>query len=291
MLDTLQRLSPDVKAPSRESGLMHPSSSVDQPEHLLAVYDQQLRGEAETPSAISVARFGPLRLVTFRGGRGFVTYRDLGAADERGVADLVAAAVDHFAANPAISRVEWKTRGHDAAPGLDDALRSYGFVAGETESIMIGRAEVLDVSVSLPRGVSVRRITQETDVRRMCVMDGAVFGDDEEQIEAIVDALLHRQSIDPLMELWVAEFEGEVIGAGRLEPVPDTDFAGLWGGSVAPEWRHQGIYRALTAARARSSLLRGHRLIHSDSTAHSRPILERAGLIGVSTTTPHVWRR
>ncbi len=220
-----------------------------------------------------------------------MTYRDLGGADERGVAGLVAAALDHFTANPAISRVEWKTRGHDTAPGLDEALHAHGFVAGETESIMIGTAEVLDVSVPLPQGVTLRRITQEADVRRMCVMDGQVFGDDEQQIEVMVDALLHRQSIDPLMELWVAEFEDEVIGAGRLEPVPNTDFSGIWGGAVVPEWRHRGIYRALTAARARSALQRGHHLIHSDSTAHSRPILQRSGLICVSTTTPYDWRR
>jgi hypothetical protein len=33
----------------------------------------------------------------------------------------------------------------------------------------------------------------------------------------------------------------------------------------------------------------GKRLIHSDSTEVSRPILERAGLVKVSTTTPILW--
>ena len=40
---------------------------------LLAAYDAQLRTDAETPSALSVVRLGPLRLVTFGAGRGFVT--------------------------------------------------------------------------------------------------------------------------------------------------------------------------------------------------------------------------
>jgi len=44
----------------------------------LEAYDRQLRTDAETPSAIAVQRLGPLRLVTFAGGRGFVTYQDLG---------------------------------------------------------------------------------------------------------------------------------------------------------------------------------------------------------------------
>lgn len=82
-----------------------------------------------------------------------------------------------------------------------------------------------------------------------------------------------------------------MIGAGRLEPVAGSDFAGIWGGATRPEWRGRGIYRALTAARARSALRAGKTLIHSDSTAYSHPILQRAGLIRVSTTTPYVWRR
>lgn len=48
-----------------------------------------------------------------------------------------------------------------------------------------------------------------------------------------------------------------------------------------------GIYRALTAARARAALELGKSLINSDSTEFSRPILERSGLRKVSTTTPY----
>ena len=76
-----------------------------------------------------------------------------------------------------------------------------------------------------------------------------------------------------------------------LEPVPDTAFAGVWGGSTLEEWRGRGIYRALTAARARSALALGKTLMHSDSTEYSRPILERSGLLKVSTTTPYRWER
>jgi hypothetical protein len=89
----------------------------------------------------------------------------------------------------------------------------------------------------------------------------------------------------------VAEADGQMVGAGRLEPVADSDFAGLWGGSVLGAWRKRGIYRALTAACARSALAVGKTLVHSDSTEYSRPILERSGLLKVSTTTPYIWKR
>jgi GNAT superfamily N-acetyltransferase len=125
----------------------------------------------------------------------------------------------------------------------------------------------------------------------MTAMSADVFGDPVPEAKAVADALLRRLSFDDGMELWVAEADGQIVSAGRLEPVTGTDFAGIWGGATRPEWRGRGIYRALTAARARSALRMGKTLITSDSTEYSRPILERSGLVKVSTTTPYQWRR
>jgi ribosomal protein S18 acetylase RimI-like enzyme len=259
------------------------------PSLLLRAYDEQLRTDAETPGAVTVTRLGPLRLVTFLGGRGFVTYRDLGGADAAGVRTLVADAVAHFRADGGITQVEWKTRGHDHAPGLHEALVEHGFVPEDPESIMIGDAEALAVDVPLPDGVTLRRVTAEPDVRAMCAMQDEVFG--APPSDRTANAVLRRQALDDGMELWVAEAGGRIVSAGRLEPVAGTDFAGIWGGSTRPEWRGRGIYRALTAARARSALALGRTLVHSDSTEYSRPILERYGFVKVSTATPYAWER
>ena len=256
---------------------------------LLAAYDAQLRTDAETPSATSVVRLGPLRLVTFAGGRGFITYRDLEGQDADGIRRLVADALAHYEADPDIRRVEWKTRGHDRAPGLHEALLDHGFVPDEPESIMLGEARLLAVDVALPEGVTLRRVSEEADVRAMSAMADEVFGDPVS--DDMADALLRRLSKRDGMELWVAESEGQIVSAGRLEPVAGSDFAGIWGGATRAQWRGRGIYRALTAARARSALALGKTLINSDSTDYSRPILERSGLVKVSTTTPYEWRR
>lgn len=104
-------------------------------------------------------------------------------------------------------------------------------------------------------------------------------------------SLLKRLSVDKSIELWVAAVGDQIVSAGRLEPVPNSDFAGIWGGSSLTEWRGRGIYRALTAARARSALAAGKTWINSDSTGYSRPILERSGFVKVSATTPCKWRR
>jgi ribosomal protein S18 acetylase RimI-like enzyme len=257
--------------------------------HLLAAYDEKLRTDAETPSAVSVTRHEPLHLVTFAGGRGFVTYRDLGGADVNTIRRLVAEALAHFRADPEISRVEWKTRGHDHAPGLHEALLETGYIAGEPESIMIGEARLLAVDVPLPDGVILRQVTAEADVRAMCAMQDEAFGDPVS--EGMADAVLGHLARDDGMELWVAEADGRFVSAGRLEPVHGTNFAGIWGGATRTEWRGRGIYRALTAARAQSALRMGKTLINSDSTEDSRPILERSGLVKVSTTTPYHWTR
>jgi hypothetical protein len=260
----------------------------DAHEFLLA-YDQQLRTDAETPSAIAQTRLGPLRLVTFAGGRGFVTYGAPRGADAEAMAELVRPTVDHYRQIREITRVEWKTRGHDRVVGLHEALTANAFEPDERESIMIGRAQLLDVEVPLPQGVTLRTVRDEADVRAMTAMEDLAFGSD--MSDAMTQALLRRLAFDDGMELWVAEADGQIIGAGRLEPVAGTDFAGIWGGATLQAWRGRGIYRALTAARSRSALEKGKTLIHSDSTEYSRPILERAGLIKVSTTTPYRWYR
>lgn len=259
------------------------------PAVLLRIYDERLRGAVETTGADSVRRIGPLHLATFPGGRGFVGYRDLAGADAATLREWAGLVVDHFRADPAVTDVEWKTRGHDDAPGLDAVLLEHGFEAGDPESVMLGPAERLAVDVALPGGVTVRRVTDEADVRAASAAADEAFGRAPSPTHA--DDLLRRLGEDPDVELWVAEADGRVVGSGRLEPVPGTEVAGVWGGSVLAPWRGQGIYRVLTAARARSALRLGYRYLQSDSTEYSRPILERSGLVRVTTTTPYEWHR
>lgn len=261
---------------------------MEQQAEFLAAYDRDLRTDAETPSALAVQRLGPLRLVTFSGGRGFVTYPHLEVADPEQVAKWVESALAHFAASPEITSIEWKTRAHDQIAGLHDALVSRGFVPQSPESIMVGPASGLALEVSPPPGVTLRRVSNETDIFAMSQTADRAFGEEFDPRRA--RALCERADRADGMQLWIAEHDGDIIGTGRLEPVADTAFAGIWGGAVLPEWRCRGIYRALTSARARSALALGKTLVHSDSTAASRPILQRSGLTKVSETTPYVWR-
>ena len=124
-----------------------------------------------------------------------------------------------------------------------------------------------------------------TDVRAMSAMADEAFGDPVSPTGR-AGSLLHRLSLNDGMELWVAEADGRMVSAGRLEPVPQLSSRASGVARRSSAWRGRGIYRALTAARARSALRLGKTIIHSDSTEFSRPILERSGFLKVSTTTP-----
>ena len=261
------------------------------PEHrLLEAYDAQLREQAELTGATSSDRDGPLWRGTF-GSCGFVTYRDLGGLTGSALDELIARTVEFYAADLSVTSFEWKTRGHDLPADLPKRLIAHSLMAGERETVMLGEAALLAVDAPLPPGVHLRRIDHQPDplpdlVRAATAQErafGVPFG-----VEDFVRRFEHGRDFT---EFWVAEVHGEVVSTGRLEIVPGTEFASVWGGGTVPEWRGKGIYRALTAERANSALRRGARYLHSDSTEFSRPILQRSGLMPVTTTTPFSWTR
>ena len=260
------------------------------PEELLAAYDDLLREEAEMGGVVSYERHGPVLWGLFHRS-GFVSYRDLGGLEGEALDRLIDETVAHYRDDTDVASFEWKTRGHDAPVDLGERLEAHGLVPEDVETVMIGEASLLAADVPLPAGVTLRRVGEGADLRedvaRMLAFQEGVFGGGRGP--RLEDALADLDG--GRSEFWLAEAGGQVVCAGRLTEVPGTGVAGIWGGGTDPAWRGRGIYRALVAARARSALARGVRLLHSDCTAMSRPILERSGLVAVTTTTPYVWTR
>jgi N-acetylglutamate synthase-like GNAT family acetyltransferase len=279
---------------------------------LLDVYDHQLREEAELGHSADVRRDGPVWLAVFGHG-GFVTYRDLAGLEGADLDALIGRVVAHFRDETDVRAFEWKTRGHDAPADLPERLAAHGLVAEPQETVMLGEAAALAVPVELPAGVVVRRAgagsgviptemsrlersnlhrsigstALRDDIAAILRLQWGIFGPGRgPSLEAALAAIERDGD-----EHWLAEVAGEVVSAGRLSVVPGTEVAGLWGGVTAPAWRGRGIYRALVAARAASAVEQGVRFLHSDCTEMSRPILERSGLVAVTTTTPYVWTR
>ena len=159
---------------------------------------------------------------------------------------------------------------------------------------MIGEARLLQASAGTASGgVVVRRagsdgIDIEADIAGVAQIHATVFG---RPVDDQADTLRRALSRGDSDQVWLAEADGRVVSAGRLALVAGTRFAGLFGGATLPQWRRRGVYRQLTAARAAAALKLGADLLYAECTAFSRPILARAGLVAVTTTTPYLWRR
>ncbi|MFI5833046.1 GNAT family N-acetyltransferase [Micromonospora sp. NPDC051300] len=255
---------------------------------LREAYDSQIRPELPNPvpAGVTIERDGPLFRVLGLDQRGFLTYRTLGGLAGAELDALIARQVDVFRARG--EAVEWKLAGHDEPADLADRLRAAGFVPEDQETVVVGPVAPLAAAVPvLPEGVRLREVTSRADLERIAAMEEEVWHDDRSHL---VTGLAREIEADPQsIVIVVAEAGGTVVSAGWVRFEGDTGFVSLWGGSTLPQWRKKGIYRALVGHRARLAQQRGKTLVQVDCSPDSRPILERLGLVAVTTTTPYVY--
>lgn len=252
---------------------------------LLAAYDAQMRGVLPAlPAGVRCERDGPLLRVVGHF-RGFVIApRDLGLSGA-GLDRLIVRQRDYFAARG--EAVEWKTRAHDRPGDLTDRLRAAGFVPGKPETVLIGQAADTAGEPVVPAGVTLRRVAEDADIRRIAVMESGVWGMDWRRLHGFLNGQIAAAPDD--IAVLVAEADGQVVSAAWLVLSPGTVFAGLRGGTTVPAWRGRGIYRALIAARARLAVARGVEYLHVDASEDSAPTLRRLGFRAATTATPWIW--
>jgi GNAT superfamily N-acetyltransferase len=259
------------------------------PVRLRDAYDAQLRAwmPDQLPPGATLVQDGPVRRLSGVDERGFVTYVSVADLERAQLDVLIARQRDVFAAEG--QAVEWKLHGHDEPSDLAERLRVAGFEPEEQETVLIGLAEPLaDADPALPDGIRLRAVTSRADLDRIAAMESAVWDADR---SFLATALERELAADPSgTTVVVAEAtSGEVVCAGWIRYIRETAFATLWGGSTLPAWRGQGIYKALVAYRAHLATTRGHQMLQVDASDDSRPILQRCGLVAVTTTTPYVF--
>ncbi|WP_125776382.1 GNAT family N-acetyltransferase [Antribacter gilvus] len=184
--------------------------------------------------------------------------------------------------------VEWKTYAYDEPADLGMLLVAAGFVPEDDEALILGEtAHVVEVASPLPSGLTVRAVDDDADVDRLADLHELVWPGSRAVSEHFRAEMRARP--DLVMGCLVEESrDGPALCGSWLRLVEGTDFGGLWGGATHPGWRHRGLYRATVAHRARLALDAGHPYLRVDASRDSRPVLERAGLHQVSTTTPYV---
>jgi GNAT superfamily N-acetyltransferase len=162
-----------------------------------------------------------------------------------------------------------------------------GFVAEDSETVLIGQSARLAAAPVLPDGVTLRRVTARSDLQRIAAMESVVWGEDRGWLADDLAARIENAPENVIV--LVAEARTEVVCAAWLVFKDGVDFGGLWGGSTLKKWRGQGIYRALVTHRAQLAAARDVPYVYVDASADSAPILTRLGLHAVTTTTPYVW--
>ena len=182
---------------------------------------------------------------------------------------------------------EWKLYDYDQPADLASLLLDAGFVPEEAEALMLAEVTRVPQQVKLPDGVRLERVTDAAGIAALTGLHEDVFGKDESGLR---NALTEQLSAAPeLIEMVVAMAGDQPVCSARIEFVPGTQFAGLWGGGTLPQWRGRGIYRALVAYRAALAAGRGYRYLQVDASPDSRPILERIGFDCLAITTPYIW--
>ncbi|MFI9542515.1 GNAT family N-acetyltransferase [Streptomyces sp. NPDC052016] len=251
---------------------------------VLALHDRDMREGArpDGPDA-RVERAGSVvRQVASAEGWNGVVWSSLDAGDADAA---IAEQIGHFTGLGL--EFEWKLYGHDRPADLGRRLAAAGFRPEPEETLMIGETRDLLFDVELPHGVRLLPVTDQAGVDLMADVHEKAFGTDASRLR---HQTLARLATEPDTLVAVVALAGdEPVSSARMELVPGTRFAGLWGGGTVEGWRGRGIYRALVAHRARAAADRGYRYLQVDASDQSRPILERLGFTALSTTTPYVY--
>jgi len=251
---------------------------------VLALYDRDLREGArpDGPGARIERAGGVVRQVADAQGWNGVLWSDL---DETGADAAIAGQIAHFTG---LGRdFEWKLYGHDLPVDLGQRLTAAGFTPESEETLMVGEVAALTLDAEPPDGIRLLPATDRAGVDLVADVHEKAFGTDSSRLRA---RLLAQLFADPDTVVAVVALAGdEPVSAARMELVPGTRFAGLWGGGTVEGWRGRGIYRALVAHRARIAADRGYRYLQVDASSQSRPILERLGFAPLTTTTPYLY--
>lgn len=251
---------------------------------VLALFDRDMREGArpDGPDALVERVGGVVRQVSSAHGWNGIVWSDLGDAS---VDEAIAGQIAHFSG---LGReFEWKLYGHDLPADLGQRLRDAGFTSRPEETLMIGEVADLTLDAEPPEGIRVLPVTDRAGVDLVAEVHEKAFGADGSGLR---HQLLGRLTAAPDTVVAVVALAGDTpVSAARMELVPGTRFAGLWGGGTVEGWRGRGLYRALVAHRARAAADRGYRYLQVDAMSTSRPILERLGFEPLTTTTPYVY--
>jgi GNAT superfamily N-acetyltransferase len=258
-----------------------------QSEHseLRDAFDQQVRRNVTPDGSGANAEYGAnyvRRVADNDSGWSEVCWSSLDAVS----ADEAVAAQIEFYRRRNLSFV-WRVYDYDQPADLGQRLVSAGLIESGTSAVMLAESSRLSREPVLPEGTELLHVSDEAGVNLLIDVHESVFGHSHAELRR---SILRRLDLAPQEADMFIVMAGEVpVSSSRIEFLPATDFAALWGGSTEPEWRGKGIYRALVCRRAQLAHEKGYRYLMVMASDHSRPILSELGFEIISRVTTYSW--
>jgi len=180
---------------------------------------------------------------------------------------------------------EWTVESRLNPPGLLESLGRRGFEIGPVEQIVV---RPVAESEDVPPPTRFRQVETESDLTDFCAVASTVFEKDYSLTTQDLRDHLERGSSDHVAFLGL--HQGKPVAVARLYSSAETPIAGLYGAGTLPEFRGQGHYQDLIAARAAIAHSRGSKLLRVDALPTSLPILLRCDSTAVGETWPCQWK-
>jgi len=166
----------------------------------------------------------------------------------------------------------WEVGSSATPPGLVDELQGRGMVDDDDPHVigMLLREEPPPVA-----GIEARAVASFEEFREANAVAFAAFGSLPPSDEARERARYEEEVSARHQRTFVAVMDGRIVGAGTSTYLDRA--VTLNGGSVLPEARGRGAYRALVRARWEDAAARGTPVLITQAGRMSAPILLRLG--------------
>lgn len=239
---------------------------------LLALYDREQRIDIEYPGLQKEVAGGVVRFTgpADHDSGNFVLFSRF--ADKH-ADDAISEQISHYRSQHL--SFEWKVYEHDSPPDLRERLIIQGFRPRDRDVVMVMNVRDAQPRLLRPPHVDVRRLTDIAELPYLTSVLSQVYGIDFGYLERLLGDDLRQRPY--FSSIYMAYAEGDLAGVGWIQFPVRSQFASLWGGTVLPEYRGRGIYRALLAVRLQEAIRRGYGLLTIEAPRSCRGLSEKFG--------------
>jgi len=249
---------------------------------ILEQFDQQQRIAIELPGVRKEVFPNLVRFVRPSPGMNFVEYSRL---DEAALDTTIAEQIAYFA--PMNQPFEWVVYDHDQPSTLKERLVAHGFAPDEPAALLALDLRAAPPALLESTTVDLRRLTDPDQLEDVILIEQQVWGGDFGWMRRRMG---DHMEIPGYLSIFVAYVDQRPACVGWTYFHPNSQFAGLWGGSTLPEHRKRGLYTAVLAARVQEAIGRGYGFLTIEASPMSRPIVASHGFQVLTMTSSYGWK-